>query len=1004
MLLVMLLLQTISKNHLLKKLKENSSGNQKYNLRLSFSFCILANFIISPIKMNFTRKIYIAALAFLIISGGALAQQVKKKTGVPQKPKHAVATDQARSAVLPVDPDVLIGKLPNGLTYYIRKNSEPKNRAVLYLVNKVGSVLETDDQQGLAHFTEHMAFNGTRDFPKNDLVDYLQKAGVKFGADLNAFTSFDETVYQLPVPTDSAKVFEKAFDILANWAAYQTFDRKEIDDERGVVLEEERTRGKNAQERLMYQTWPVLLNNSRYALRLPIGKEDILKTFVPATITRFYHDWYRPDLQAVVAVGDFDPAAVLALIKFNFASLRNPDAEKPRTYYSVPSTPGTAVKIATDKEFPYTLAEIIVKYPETIVKTSADYLQSIRIELFNQMLNERLGELLQKPNPPFLFSQSGYGGFVGRQDVFRTIAVAKPGDLETAVKAAVAETERVRQFGFTLTELERAKQNALLGIDNAYKERDKTQSASFANDYQQNFLTGAAIPGISFEYNFYLNNIGNITLAGMNAMAGKFVSDQNRVVIVEAPDKDKDKLPNEKTLLDWINAAGQNLKPYIDYTTDKPLLDKLPVAGTITNTQADSAIETTTITLSNGVKVILKPTQFKNDQILINGYRFGGTSLANDEDFNSADLAAGIIGASGIAGFSQAQLAKKLAGKNVSVSPYISDVAEGISANSTPRDFETAMQLIYLYFTQPRKDADIWQSNISQTRSLLANRSLDPGSVFQDTISAVLSNHNFRGMVITPAQLNAASFDKAYRFYQDRFADASGFVFTVVGNFEIKTIEPYLEAYLGGLPSTNSKETYKNLDINPPAGQITKTVYKGIGDKSKVELMFSGNYDYSEDNNVQMDALESILQIKLDQRLREKEGMVYSPGVKADYKKVPAGRYSFSIYFECAPANADKLISATIEEIDKIRQNGALPADIEKAAVQEARSTQVQLKQNIFWAGHLASSSQNQEDPDAILRHVGDLGNVTVQSTKDAANKYLSGNNLIKLILLPEKK
>ncbi len=954
--------------------------------------------------MNFTRKICIAALAFLIISGGVSAQQVKKKAAASQKPKQAATTEPLRSAALPVDPNVLIGKLPNGLTYYIRKNSEPKNRATLYLVNKAGSVLETDDQQGLAHFTEHMAFNGTRDFPKNDIIDYLQKSGVKFGADLNAFTSFDETVYQLPVPTDSTRVFEKAFNILANWAAFQTFDPKEIDAERGVVLEEERTGGKNAQERLRNQTWPVLLNNSRYAQRIPIGKEDILKKFQPEAITRFYHDWYRPDLQAVVAVGDFDPANVLALIKSNFLTLKNPAVEKPRTYYSVPPTPGTSVKIATDKEFPYTLVEIVVKHPETIVKTSADYMQSIRVELFNQMLNDRLGELLQKPNPPFLFSQSSYGSFVGRQDAFSTLAVAKSGDLGTAVKAAVAETERVRQFGFTITELERAKQNALLAIDNAYKERDKTQSAYFANEYQQNFLTGTAIPGISFEYNFYVNNIGKITLAEVNAMAGKFVRDQNRVIIVEAPDKEKDKLPNEKTLLDWINAAGQNLKPYIDYTTDKPLMDKRPVSGTITSTQADSAIATTTIILSNGVKVILKPTQFKNDQILINGYSFGGTSLASDQDFTSADLSAGIIGSSGIADFSQAQLDKKLAGKNVSVSPYISDIAEGITANATPKDFETAMQLIYLYFTQPRKDADIWLSNINQTKSLLANRSLDPGSVFQDTISATLSNHNFRGMVVTAAQLSTASLDKAFAFYLDRFADASGFVFTLVGNFDVKTIEPYLEAYLGSLPSTNSKQTFKDLGIHPPAGQITKTVYRGIGDKSSVQLVFSGSYDYNEANNVQMDALESILQIKLDQRLREKEGAVYSPGVKSNYKKIPAGTYAFTIYFECAPANVDKLISATIEEIDKVRQNGALPVDIEKSNVQEARSTQVQLKQNIFWAGYLGSTSQNQDDPDAILHHVGDLANVTVQSTKDAANKYLSGNNLIKLILLPEKK
>ena len=954
--------------------------------------------------MNLNYRISLAALALLMVSGGAFAQV--KKPAASSKSKPTAAAAQIRGTVLPVDPNVIIGKLPNGLTYYIRKNTEPKNRAELYLVSKAGSVLETDDQQGLAHFTEHMAFNGTRDFPKNELVDYLQKSGVKFGADLNAYTSFDETVYQLPLPTDSTKIFEKGFDILANWAGYQTFDPKEIDAERGVVLEEERLRGKNAQERLRNQTFPILLNNSRYALRLPIGKEDILKTFKPETIKSFYHDWYRPDLEAVIAVGDFDPARVQQLIKEYFTPLQNPANEKPRTKYTVPPTPGTAVKIATDKEFPYTLAEIIVKHPGTTVKTTADYMQSIRVQLFNQMLSERLGELLQKSNPPFLYGQANYGGFLGNEDAFTSVAVAKPGELEGAIKAVVAETERVRLFGFTLTELERAKQNALTQIDNAYKERDKTKSVNFVNEYEQNFLLGEAIPGISYEYNFYVNNIGKITLAEVNAMAGKYVSDQNRVVLVEAPDKEKDKLPNEKTLLDWISAAGKDIKPYVDEVSDKPLLERASLlpAGKVTASQTDSAIAATTLTLSNGVKVILKPTAFKNDQILINGYSFGGTSLASDQDFTSANLAAGIIGSSGIADFTQIQLDKLLSGKNVNVSPYISDDSQGISASTTPKDFETAMQLIYLYFTHPRKDADIWQSNISQTKSLLANRGLDPGSVYQDTVAATLSNHNFRGMTITAEQLNSASLDKAYAFFKDRFADASGFTFTIVGNFDIETLKPYIEAYLGSLPSINRKETFKDLAINPPAGQITKTVYKGIADKSTVQIVYSGNYDYNDANNMQIDALEEILQIKLTERLREQESGVYSPGVRASYKKIPGGRYSFSVYFGCAPANVDKLISATMEEIDKIKQNGALPVDIEKFAAQEARSTQVQLKENIFWAGYLGAASQNQEDPDAILNHVSSLSNVTAQSTKDAANKYLSGSNLIKLILLPEKK
>ena len=953
--------------------------------------------------MNLNKKLCAASLALLITSGGAFAQ-VKKK---PVAHKPATATE-TKTDLLPVDPNVIIGKLSNGLTYYIRKNAEPRNRAVLYLVCKAGSVLETDAQQGLAHFTEHMAFDGTRDFPKNALIDYLQKSGVRFGADLNASTTFDETVYELPIPTDTTAVFEKGFDILANWAGYVTFDPAEMDRERGVVLEEERLRGKNAQERLQHQILPVLLNNSRYALRLPIGKEDIIKTANVATIKSFYKDWYRPDLQAVIAVGDFDPAQVKNLIEINFAGFKNPIGEKPRTVYNDPPALGTSYVAATDKEFPYTLAEIVVKHPETKVKTANEYMRSLRISLFNTMLNARLGEIQQKANPPFIYGQASYAGFIGHQDAFTSIAVAKSGaDLQTAVKAVAAEIDRAKKFGFTITELERAKQNILVQFENAYKEKDKTPSSDYVQEYVQNFLNDQAIPGIDYEYNFYVNNLGKISLEEMNALAGEFISDQDRVVIVEAPDKEKANLPDEKTMLDWINAANNGLTPYVDNVSTEPLISRtdIPRGSVVVRREKDDSIGVATFKLSNGVKIIMKPTDFKNDQIVISGYAFGGTSLASDADFPSANLASGIIGASGIANIDQIKLDKMLSGKNVSITPYISETTQGISGNCSPQDLETALQLIYLYFTKPRKDTAIWQSNIVQAKAFLQNRSLDPTNVYRDTVAAVLNNHNFRNLVTTADQLNTASLDKAYNFYKDRFADANGFTFTLVGNFNIGEITPLLETYLGGLPSTDSvrKETYRNLNIFPPSGQITKIVTKGIDDKASVELVFSGPYDYTEQNNLQLEALEAILQIRLIERLRIEDSGVYSPGVNSDYLKFPNGRYTFSIYFGCAPGNVDKLIADALDEINKIKQNGALQTDIEKFTSENMRSTEVEVRQNYFWVGYLAGGEQNQQDSHRILNHPKDLSKITVQSTKDAANKYLGGDNLIKFELLPEK-
>ncbi len=949
--------------------------------------------------MNKKHLLYFSA--GLLIFGSASAQT---KTKPQPSPKNKPQTETLAGSLIPADPAVLIGKLPNGLTYYIRKNTEPKNRAELYLVNKAGSVLENDDQQGLAHFVEHMSFNGTRDFPKNELINFLQKSGVRFGADINAYTSFDQTVYQLPLPTDSAKLFAKGFDILANWAGLDTFDDGEIDSERGVILEEERLRGKNAQERIQLQTLPVMLNNSRYAQRLPIGKEDVLKNFKHPLIKEFYKDWYRPDLQAVVAVGDFDPQKVLQLIRENFSELKNPVKEKPFVQYSIPAHKQTLVKIVTDKEQPYTIAQIFVKHPGTTTKNTFDLLQNMRVNLFNNMINARIAELTQKSNPPFLAAGSGYGGFLAKLDAFSSVVYAKPGELEKGIKAIVAENERVQKFGFTQTELDRAKKGVMATLEQQFKEKDKTRSAVFVNEYQQNFLEGDAIPSIDFKYDFYKNNIGQIKLSEVNALTGKFISDQNRVVIVQAPEKEKANLPNEKTLLNWISTAGEGIKAYVDEVSNKPLLEKIPTGSKIVSEKKNASISTTELTLANGVKVVLKPTDFKNDQILINSYSFGGTSLASDADYTSADMADGVIGSSGVGSFTQIQLDKMLTGKIANVSPYISSTAQGFSGNASPADLETALQLIYLYTTAPRKDPDIWNSNLIQYKTDIGSRGSVPENVFQDTIAAVMSSYNMRGQTPTLKQLDAVSLDKAYTFYQQRFADNSHAVFTLVGNFDPEKIKPLLEKYLGALPATGSNTSYKNLNIHAPAGKITKTVYKGLEAKSTVRLVFTGDYKFDEANNLQLDALEEILNIKMIERLREKESGVYSPQVQTSYTKIPNQRYNITVSFGCAPENVNKLIDAALEEIDKIKKNGAEATDIQKFNAEESRSTELQLKNNGFWLGQISKSYQYQQDPADVLEHVKNLNQITIQSTKTAANQYLSGDNLIRFILLPEKK
>jgi zinc protease len=903
---------------------------------------------------------------------------------------------------LPLDPAVRTGKLANGFTYYIRKNTEPKNRAQLYLVNKVGSVLENGDQRGLAHFMEHMSFNGTTHFPKNELVNYLQKAGVRFGSDLNAYTGFDETVYQLPIPTDDAEVFKNGMQIMRDWAQEATLDPVEIDKERGVVLEEKRL-GKGAQQRMQEKFLPVIFNNSRYAQRIPIGTEEVLKNFKPETLRQFYTDWYRPDLQALIVVGDIDVDAVEKIIKSKFSDLKTPKAPKKRTQYTIPLTGKNQFIAVTDKEFSATVMQVMIKQPELVIKNSDDYRKSVQRNLFNQMLAERYDELSKQADPAFIQGGASMDGFMAGLDAYTAVVVAKPGELEKGFKAVWRETERAKQFGFTQTELDRAKQSYLTSMESALKEKDKTMSENFVQEYQQNFLKGQSAPGIEAEYKLVQKQIPGITMAEINELTKKYITDVNRDVVIMAPEKDKSTLPDKATVDSWIKSIeDEKLTAYVDQVSDKPLVAKIPAAGKVISEKKIDELNVTELTLSNGVKVILKPTDFKTDEIQFKAFSPGGTSLYGDADYQSAANAAGLIDNSGLGDFSSNELPKILAGKIVQVSPYISERAEGISGSTAPKDLETAMQLIYLYFTSPRIDTAIFKGFISNSKSGLANRGNDPQSVFSDTVSAVLGNHNVRRTGPSIAKIDQINPAKAYAIYRERFADASDFAFTFIGNFDVDQLKPLLEKWLGSLPSIERNEQPKDLGIHIPTGLIEKKVYKGSDPKATVRLVFSGEYVYNESNNLQLEALGQVLQIKLTERLREKESGVYSPSTRASYVKYPANRYSINISFGCAPDNVEKLIASTMDEINKIKTNGAETVDTQKIIAEDTRTKEIQLKENGYWLNYLCNSYENNDNPKAILNYISSLNKVTPQSIKEAANTYLSGNNIVKLALLPE--
>ena len=816
-------------------------------------------------------------------------------------------------------------------------------------------------------------------------------------------------MYQLPVPTDSAKVFRGAFQILEDWAHNATLDPVEIDKERGVILEERRL-GRGAGQRMRDKYFPLLLNNSQYAKRLPIGTEQVLTTFKPAALEQFYHDWYRPDLMTVIAVGDFDVKEVEDIIREKFSRIptvesRNGGREKPRTEFQIPPHQDTKVSIVTDPEQPNTVIQVIYKRPEIKEKTLNDLRESVKRGLFNTMLGNRIQELTQQADPPFLGGYSNYGDFLGNLDAFTSIAVAKEGNVEKAIRAVLDENARVKQFGFTPTELARAKQEFITNVEQAYSERTKTRSVNFVNEYVQNFTDKEPYTSIEFYYDFLKKELDGIKLPEVNALVDVFIHNDNRAVIVLAPEKDKDKLPTTEQILGYVNDAGKNLTAYDDKTLDSPLLAKQPTASPVVKEQAIKDIGVTEWTLENGVKVVLKPTDFKNDQILFSASSFGGTSLYDLKDFNSARFASTLVGLGGTGAYNQIQLGKFLTGKQVSVSPYVGELSEGLNGSAAPKDLETALQLMYSYFTQPRKDSDVAKGFLSNQRSGLQNRinTPTPQQVFQDTVTVTLGSNNPRRQPLKPEDLDKINLDRALQIYQERFANAGDFTFFFVGNFEPNTIKPLLEKYLGGLPATEKKETFVDLKIRAPKGEVSKTVYKGLDPKAAVQLVYSGDNIWSPETTTQLDALAEVLEIKLIEKLREEESGVYGVSANAAYARYPVSRYTFRISFGCAPENVEKLIAKTQELINDLKQKGALPIDIAKFKAETRRETELQLKDNRFWLNYLQNQYYNGDEPDEVLHEDAQLAKVTVESTKEAANRYF-GPNYTRLVLMPEKK
>ena len=916
-----------------------------------------------------------------------------------------IARAQALTDRMPIDPAITIGKFPNGLRYYIRANKKPEKRAELRLVIKAGSILEDDDQQGLAHLVEHMAFNGTKNFPKNETISFMESLGMRFGPDVNAYTSFDETVYMLTVPTDNAEKLARAFQILEDWAHNLTFDPAEIEKERGVVMEEWRI-GRGAGRRMLDKIFPVILKNSRYADRLPIGKPEIIQGAKAERMKQYYADWYRPDLMAVVAVGDFDKAAIEKIITAHFASIPAATKPRPRTEYDVPDRTETSYVIATDKEATNTLVQVDTLLPSRPEGTLGAYRQKTVDRLFSGMLAGRFSEIAQQPTAPFLFAFGGRGRFFARsKDSATLVAFVKEDSIDRALDVLLTEAERVVRFGFTATELERQKQSVLRNYERLAMEKDTGESASRADEYVRNFLSAETLPSADDEFALHKKFVPEITLAEINKLAGEWFPNRNRMVVVRAPEKAGLVIPDQAKLASIVKAVpAKDLKAYVDTVASAALLDSAPTPGTITRTVNKDAVGITEWELSNGVRVILKPTTFKEDEILMRASSPGGTSLASDKDFIPASSATQVVSAGGIGKFNITDFRKLMTAKVVTVNPFISEVREGLTGSSSRKDLETMFQLIYLRFTQPRADANAFAVQSAQAKTFLANQNSSPEAVFFNTLTTVRFQNHLRRRPATPEMVNEWNLDKSMAFYKDRFADAGDFTFVFVGSFDLATMKPLVERYLGSLPSIRRKESWKDVGARTPDEVVVKRVEKGVEPKSLSAIVFSGPFKYDQQQRIAIRAMAEILQRRLHEAIREELGGTYGVSATSSYEPIPNPAYSLTIQFGSAPDRTEALIKRVFQEIELLKTNG--PTDQQLADQKETllREFELNIKLNTYLVSQIGFRYENNDDP-ANLWQIPDFYRKIDKATiQEAARTYLNTKRYVEVMLFPEKK
>ena len=904
------------------------------------------------------------------------------------------------------DPNVKIGVLPNGITYYLRENKKPENRAVFRIAINAGSMQENDQQQGLAHFLEHMAFNGSKNFKGNNMVSELQKIGVTFGGDLNAYTSFDETVYRVQLPTDNPRFIDMGLTILHDWAAGLTLDGKEIDNERGIILEELRM-GEGAEERMFRKWFPVLMKNSRYAERLPIGKKEVLENFKHETLRDFYKTWYRTDLMAIIVVGDFNAAEMEKKIIAKFSKIKPLKNPKPKQADGLTYNKEPLAVVCKEKEAMGNNVLILRKHPHFIKKTLNDLRTGFMISLYNMMYASRLYEMQQNPNTPFLSASTDYSNFLGDIDIYGSEATSKENKIEETVKTLMREDQRVLQHGFLQTELNRAKEEFLNNLETAANEVDKTESIRFSNEYSAHFTKNDPIPGIKRIYNYAKKYLEEITLEEINALAKRWITKENIVIVVTAPDEEGVNVPTEETILALINDPSiYNVEPYVDNFKDQNIFDEELTGCGIAQEKKIESIDAEEIILENGIRVILKQTDFKNDEILLRAYSSGGYSLYPEKDLASAMFATEFIERAGIGNFDVNGLTKKLKGKKVTITPYITATGEMIIGSSTPKDLDWLMQLTYAYFKALRKDSTVMDLIIPEIKEQIKQMAASPQYTFFSKFVGAASQYDpytKTALNYTNEFVDEADYERGFQIFQERFCNGGNFTFVIVGNFKPDEMKTMVQKYLGSIPANTSRTNFNPNVFKPIAHVKTDVSFNKGEDKiSWCGIAYKNNYSWNNKNNMCMNMISECLNIEVTEILREEMSGVYSPMAQMSYDKDPTPQYGAIILFSCDPKNADTLSDAVYRIMNRFTNSGPKQQTFAKAKETLVRQYETGIKTNGFWVSSIINKTKNNDSLDDIMTFKDRVNEITMQDLIDAMKTYFELNNYTRVVMYPE--